>query len=536
MYETQFWARIDLFSSACIMHTQSSLFDTPGLLRFIHDAPQLLSYADWLAVSDSFFRLPASVAEALWHTFFAFVDLRSAVAVTRQFAIFLFFQLYNTAVVVQPQPSVPEQWPSADNHSLHAQLSPTRTVALHTRAGTEHTALVFCQRHMRDFLMLLAQTDGSIRLVDIDMLGLLIQGGRDTRRPSKSLAELCIPLTKKAAAASSSQASLNISDVTAFISKRLVHSEYMYPSVFAALSHSSRIFIVDGQQQTNNAAASGVNPAVGHNGHSLEARPSFDDAHPLCIVMEHRKCIVRRASASPLNRPLILVCNSACELQILDTVPYVHIFGCTDCAIVIGACSGIVHMEHCERTTLCVAARCGVHFEHCADCTLQALTNTPVVVRGANANCLVAPLLTAYAALEEDLMEAHIQPARNMFGTLLPCVTPYTIDECGVGVMQPSQLSSMVDVAFDVQPRRASSPRTLGFVGSLPREWDAEMQDRAERVRRIHAQILDACAHNERLRADAQQAVQLAFREWLHQSGQMRHVHDVLHADVLLTM
>eukprot|EP00762_Andalucia_godoyi_P002390 ANDGO_02833.mRNA.1 hypothetical protein len=579
-----FWPRIEVFTSGIILSTQSSHFDIPALLRFLHDAPLHIAYDQWLHFGTDFFRLSPHAAEALWNTFHSFVDVRSAVAVTRQFVLFLFLQLYGSSVVVKPQQRNLESWPleaaahgpekpsstlfsppqnsslgvngqgSSTGHGNNGSvnhsgfpLSPSRSVALQAKAGVDSTALVFVQRHLRDFLVLLSVSDGLVRLSDLDLLHLIIKGGKDLKHPARSLSELCMGLIR-ARGSVSAASTVQISDLFTFMSKRLLQNEFEYPPLFEALSSSSRVFVVDGAHTTNSDALNRSPSQSPSTATLLNAsvlaldeshRKQFADSRVLCIYGEYKKCIMRRGGANSIQKPVWIVCNTQSEVYVPDCVQHVLVFGCTDCTVVIGAAK-LVHLEHCERVTIAAASRHGLLAQHCVDCKFFVLSPSPVVCMAFNSQCYSAPLLSFYDALEEDLAEAEISTAINAWDRVLALVAH---DVGIVPAVSPSSLFGASNVLlvptvpFDVKVRRSSSPSTTGYVGSIPREWEQDIEARTDRVRKLHKLVFEACEQTPAphvARQEMQTVMSQAFREWLHLSGNARHIHDLLHADVAM--
>lgn len=582
MSEPLFWVHVLPFELGCLLTTQSSSFDLASLLRFVAAIPQssypLISEQEWSVHAELTFRLTPGQAQALWQMFHVIAGAPASASVpVRQFAIYLHLQLFQAASAAKMSQRSMDSWPASappstldvsggassslllvdgsarsmqgisstktasapavhlsDGYNMEEgtaigaggslsasiaslNLSPTRSAAFLQRHHLESNALLFVQRHLHDCLVLLSE-DRSLPVKNLALLGFLLGASYDLKDgKSLSLSETVAKALLPAAPTTTAAASLNVAEVLSFISKHLGHNHVLYP------------------------------------------RGSFSSVDAVSIHSQHRTAILRRGvSSSVRGKTVHVTCCNHCTIYIPEAIHHASIFGCVDCTIVLGAVQGIVAVEHCEKVTLTAACR-AMRVAQSQDCKLYLLTNTkPVVLGPFIEDVYIGPYNCHYGALEQDLERAAIDPLRNEWNKFINLsshvgpqpdfqdteavhgpVAAYSgqftanagpgSDTGGARVLRPAAFQPTT-VPFDILPE-GSGKKTVANPCPLPDDYVQDLRRRAALARELGEKMRVASTDRPERHDEIQLLLQQVFKDWLQQSGHIKALQDLLHAD-----
>ncbi|CAG9465421.1 unnamed protein product [Pedinophyceae sp. YPF-701] len=323
-------------------------------------------------------------------------------------------------------------------------------------------------------------------------------------------------------------------------------------------------------------------PSIGAAGIALG-----DNASAQEIVGLHRATVVRGEDACPSGSLRILGCHDS-VIYALCPVQYCSLQGCTDCTVVVGAVGRMIRLERCERLRLIVACK-RVTASTCHDCTLFLGTNRPPYMLGDNRFVQVAPYCTRYERLQAhldmvrvsslvNLWDQPVSLARNGGKTL----SGRGLSDTGMPESPKAPRSPMRRAGSDFA---ASSPTAGASVGSaaallppdhlmpfvipfqgaggkiaggaplmhrggsgreeyglgggmkvsdnvqggvfpLPSEYAQALERKLMAVSQLRGAVKGADLPDPR-KNELQAVVQLAFKDWLVSSGNMRQVQDI---------
>ena len=81
-------------------------------------------------------------------------------------------------------------------------------------------------------------------------------------------------------------------------------------------------------------------------------------------------------------------------MYLLSPFRHVTVMGCTDCTIVVGAVSRLIHVLGCERVRIVTACR-RLYISSCVDSVFPVFTASHPILAGDNRSCQFAPYNTA---------------------------------------------------------------------------------------------------------------------------------------------
>jgi hypothetical protein len=112
-------------------------------------------------------------------------------------------------------------------------------------------------------------------------------------------------------------------------------------------------------------------------------------------------------------------------IYILSPVGSASVSRCRNCLIVVGACEGVLHLQHCQNVTL-VAASSVLQVSDCHHCELNIFCASPPLLTDNSSHLSLGPFNTAYPAFHRHLCSlAAFNPADHAslwrFPVLGPC-------------------------------------------------------------------------------------------------------------------
>jgi len=307
-----------------------------------------------------------------------------------------------------------------------------------------------------------------------------------------------------------------------------------------------------------------------HGGTEWTARGGIEMVEGL-----HRTTLVRRESpetgwldpvsaqsaggGAPEVRQLRIYGCSDSVMYFLHPVSHVWVGSCTECIVFVGACSRVITVESCERVQI-VTATHAIHVSNCHDCSFYLCTNEPPLLFGDNRNLVVAPYNTFYPALGRHLELAGVNPKINKWQEVS------FISNTGSHSMTPPGASDASPVseggAEGHGPQDASAPpvhalsapapsvvatlapdkfvpftvpfhtegSTRGNPCGLPRAYSQALEGKVGQVSSLRGQLRLATLEGAQKR-ELQATIQAHFKDWLVQTGYMRHVYDLVKLD-----
>jgi TBCC domain-containing protein 1 len=407
------------------------------------------------------------------------------------FLIFLFIQLYHrNSPLASPRHDVwPQEASTVASVGMQPMLSPTRAMALSARVTDHEDQLQFVKRHLYDMLVLVALGKYKVSLPQIQDFQLLLYEGENLTKET-SFGSL-MPCWQKPAQSKEQPADktqlVDISVLQTYVSQRLVQNSALYPSVDLPTNRSSTKATWQQNTKAYINSLSGVTKSL----------------------------FVRTAeNMNPQNKIVRIYCNHQANIYLLMPLQHVAIFGCTNCTIILGTVSRMVTIEHCEKVRVVCATKF-LRINHSADTRIYACINTRPVIGSGNKNIEMAPYNIHYPALEHHMQVAGINPKLNYWDMPI-CLSK---DVC-VGPL-PASLFSSIAIPFNVQGITVCNPCPL------PLEYSQELRRKTTIVNQLCEKIRQMSDNN----GEGKRLIHSHFREWLVNSGNLRHVLDLLYHD-----
>jgi len=282
-------------------------------------------------------------------------------------------------------------------------------------------------------------------------------------------------------------------------------------------------------------------------------------ATPIVVNYAHKTTVqyVGWAAASPERNFFVNNCYES-TVYLLSPSKQATIFGCVDCTIVLGACSGMVRLDECSRVNIIVACRrlCVVN---CCESTIYLYSPSRPVFTGDNRSCIMAPYNTTYHNLLGHLTSCSLlnpntgTPPRNLWSlpidlscvvsaTTAAVLTPRAAARAGADEAHPHALgggSGSVTIIPPESFRGFTIPQSEGDSAlqggptikqnpfPLPTEYVAALKDRETQVHQLQQLIHNADLNPQEMR-EVEEALRMQFADWLVSSGHLREVVDLV--------
>lgn len=246
---------------------------------------------------------------------------------------------------------------------------------------------------------------------------------------------------------------------------------------------------------------------------------------------------------------LQLIDCHACYVYVLAAVRAVEVLGCCGCTLMVGACSHIVSISHCDGVKL-VAATKAIRVANCNETVLQLCVNSAPMIWGENHRLRLAPFATVYASLEEHLAAACIQTgltsnfwARPVLMTTTPTSasvgggsgsTPLGTDRTvafsadgseALALLPPARFMPF-HVPFDVPPAVARGEGAAPIC-EVPPEYARALTGHVAKIGKLRDE-LSALRCTDEVRREVQATLHAGFKDWLQRTGNARQITDLM--------
>lgn len=206
--------------------------------------------------------------------------------------------------------------------------------------------------------------------------------------------------------------------------------------------------------------------------------------------------------------------------------------------MVVGAASQAVVLAHCTETKVIAAAH-RVRAVSCADCILHVATPAAPVFSGDCRGVLVGPHNMNYPALKQqletpgmDILEACRTPEGGAWQEAVVMERVGRKDGGGpVRAVECEGVAAAVEPAdfFAFVPPVPGQVREKVSPFPVPSAYSEAMRTREETARELHDVVQAAeGSMTEEQRQQVQGAVQHHFKEWLAETGNLRHITDLV--------
>lgn len=228
---------------------------------------------------------------------------------------------------------------------------------------------------------------------------------------------------------------------------------------------------------------------------------------------------------------IIKNCQDA-NIYLLDVMENVRIVGCDNSTLVLGPVTGTLSIDLCENLTV-IAPINLVMLKNSVDCRLCIYTKTRPLFCGDFRGILVGPYCTSYDQLRAQLKSSNFismstaKPKDNqMWKSPVALQSVSTPEACSeIRTCSPQEFCLL-----SIPMKR--SPSGAELLRSLPFELSAEIyEEQLRRWREARELLEDLDRELEgkgELKKDIIRLVQASFRDWLHTSGNIKQVVDLV--------
>eukprot|EP00755_Sulcionema_specki_P036008 Sspe_Gene.106071::Locus_83260_Transcript_1_1_Confidence_1.000_Length_1694::g.106071::m.106071/K16810/TBCCD1; TBCC domain-containing protein 1 len=462
-----------------------------------------ISFAEWSMAAMSL-GLTVQTAQALFDAFVPFcltvlqqLDLtREEVAVRQNtaqhlaswqrdqkvplppFLLFLFCQQF------RKQDQQPETWAASNPQA--------RENALRVKCKEDHAKRVtaYVNQHLYHLLALLALNTYRLTFQQLDELRLLI---RSTEKGSEKEIPFAgsLPFWKGVDRGQPQ----DITKLQDFISANLSSDSRVYPSV------------LDSVYERN------FKPSVLWPGMPQAALSRYS------IIRGHQKNLIHKFASdlSTQVQVVFLATNQHSNIYLLAPLRNVVIMGCTNCNIVLGAVSGVVSIEHCEKVRVICCTR-SIRISETVDARIYTCCNTSPLIGQGNRNVNFAPYNTFYPTLEAHLEAAGVNPRLNLWNDFVK------LGRQAEAFPLPVHLFTSVATPFTNHPGNTNTnPCTM------PSDYHHELKRKAALASKACAGLRAASASGDSKKEEMAKVLTERFQGWLQTSGNLRHVLELLH-------
>ena len=434
----------------------------------------------------------------------------------------------------------------------------------------------------------LSRVDACARLANPRRLGFLIRGGDNLLTPSDRLSELApfwstesTAAKKDARSAVTTDGQVDANAVGGWLASTLGLNELLYPPTPSPAAALLELDTAPLQAPPPAAGAPAITPQ-----RPAQPTPLIVNGASHTTVLHHEPPVKVRPESSASAEALcqrdaqINHCREA-YVYLLSPFRHVTVMGCTDCTIVVGAVSRLIHVLGCERVRIVTACR-RLCVANCIEAVFCIFSPEHPVLAGDNRACQFAPFCTGYHALPTHLAAAQLptasppainywnspldlstmglQPLTGLAGALegeaasksshaLPKdahgpspgpLSPKAAREKGApSLILPPMLFHTLVVPLSDKP---DGPASVGLDLSLesehapqnpfalPPEYAAMLADRVRAVEHVRSAVKDASLSPSQQR-EVEEALRARFAEWLVSSGNLRQVIDLVQAE-----
>eukprot|EP01063_Lacrimia_lanifica_P024181 TRINITY_DN32145_c0_g1_i1.p1 TRINITY_DN32145_c0_g1~~TRINITY_DN32145_c0_g1_i1.p1 ORF type:complete len:518 (+),score=174.96 TRINITY_DN32145_c0_g1_i1:83-1636(+) len=227
------------------------------------------------------------------------------------------------------------------------------------------------------------------------------------------------------------------------------------------------------------------------------------------------------APSQAVENVQIYMCTSA-TIYLLGCYSNVTIFGCSHCTVILGAVSGVVAIESSDNMKVVSASR-ALSLQDVATSRIYALVNTPPLVFSGCAQTSIAPYNTHYPAFEEHLKASGLNPLLNLWSQL--SILSSSSATSSVTQLPVDQFTS-ITIPFTNHPGETHTNPC-----AMPAEYHDELKKKASVATQTCNLLRQAVTSKDGANSEMARQITEKFKTWLQDSGNIRHVLELLHYD-----
>ena len=201
--------------------------------------------------------------------------------------------------------------------------------------------------------------------------------------------------------------------------------------------------------------------------------------------------------------------------------------------MVLGAVARNISVSHCEALKLHATSK-AIRISNTIDCTAHLCVNTPPLLWGEVHRLWLAPFVTVYQSLAAHMAAAKVKHSlvANKWDAPLSLSDSIVLGEGGGGggerpcSMLPPARFTPFHVPMDLCPATARGEGVPSYC-ELPRAYADALAAHVNRLASFTREV-EGLKCSEPVRAEVQAAMHEGFKEWLHRTGNMRQVQDLL--------
>jgi len=455
----------------------------------------------------------------------------SATAKRLRFALFVFIQLYElhrprrtssldlfNIHMVHNAPATQQVFSTYDKSKADAMQAlgeelqeletDPRQLILESRKQEWTHRLAFCKRRIGDIVAILTQlvsgrpqTDQPVPRQVVDALGFLIAGTLKNGERASRLSVALEPLVGK-----------SVQDVGVYLTEHIVADETRNP-------------------QWSSFDVAGPVPSTSSLSPPQKGNPTMvrGASHNEFIVVPPKPTHSRQRDFTSAT---IIAASHGATIVCLTPSTYAHVIGCSDCTIFLGPVCGILTIEHSEKIRI-VGSCFRVRLVNCVDVKMNLWSGTRPILLGDCRGVVAGPMSARYPLVSKHC-ESVCPPDLVISSAFQPWRHPILTDAGGVDEdeLEPSVFAIQSVDDFALEPVGAAlaahewsdrPPEDLA-APPLPAEYATKLAERAKVVQKCMGMMQEAVKSAPSVKADAQGAVQAAFRDWLVASGNMDQI------------
>eukprot|EP00743_Colponemidia_sp_Colp-15_P002590 GILK01002806.1.p1 GENE.GILK01002806.1~~GILK01002806.1.p1 ORF type:complete len:549 (+),score=31.95 GILK01002806.1:41-1687(+) len=453
----------------------------------------------------------------------------------RAFSIFILLQTYSLqkhSVPAVDKHQFDATWPSTSTERV-ASVAPNAssphsspsTSPLNSprsrvqfRSGEESHRLAFVRQNMRVLLRLVssspANEEVSLTAEEFDVLGILVRGG-DSSQDMRPL------LSSFATFYSNPSLGFKVHEslIADWMLKHVAWNETTYPSFpMSSLSpvKSPRDFHVSTPREMS----------------------SHKEGQPLVLNGLVRDTILQ--SSTDLRGCDVHIVNCAeSVIYIAANSRFVSVLGCKDILVVVGAASGVVTVDFCERVTVTTACRC-FRIGNSQDCSVNVACSMRPIIYGDSWGLVLGPHNAHYPQLRDQIQRAGLRLTDTAVGNWTrPFIMTKTIAEpapyqhyTSFTLLEPDKFTPLAVPTLEASDMMdtGSRPSARHELLFLPAEYEVALKKQETAVLALQRLVEDSHMSEEQKKL-AQHVTQGHFREWLVSSGNVRQLVDLIRLD-----
>jgi hypothetical protein len=196
------------------------------------------------------------------------------------------------------------------------------------------------------------------------------------------------------------------------------------------------------------------------------------------------------------------------------------VFGCSRSVIVLGAVSGIVHVESCEHIEVITATR-SIIVNNCSTSKLYLHTNSQPIIFDNNSDIQIAPYNTAYKDLAQHMNEAGVYDRLNLYNL------PLQLGSVKSFFLLPPERFSYHNISFE---------RKCVSACPLPESYASCLDKRMKGMALLMNKVRKLAKEDPEASKELKKSMNECFRKWLENNSEgstYRTADLIRHADSL---